>query len=213
MMSAEDPGSITRWLDGLKAGQPRAADAIWRRYYERVVTLARRRLRSAPHQSVADGEDVALSVFQGLCTGAAQGRFQCLSDRSDLWQILAAITVKQALGQRQWHGHQKRSGNHVNCTHASNGDAGSGDPDGADALDWAASREPTPEVSAILQEQFEELIGSLLDPTLQQVALWRMDGFSNREIARKLGCVLRTVERKFERIRMTWEEIGLGTEN
>jgi hypothetical protein len=30
-MSAEDPGSITRCLDGLKAGRPEA-EAIWRSY-------------------------------------------------------------------------------------------------------------------------------------------------------------------------------------
>jgi DNA-directed RNA polymerase specialized sigma24 family protein len=87
--------------------------------------------------------------------------------------------------------------------------AGSPDPDKTDALDWAASRAPTPEASAILQEEFQELIASLQNPTLQQVALWRMDGLNNQEIAQKLGCVPRTVERKLERIRMTWGEIGL----
>ncbi len=68
-MSADDPGSITRWLDGLKAGQPAAADAIWRRYYERVVAVARQRLQSSSHQVVEDGEDVALSAFQDLSPG------------------------------------------------------------------------------------------------------------------------------------------------
>jgi RNA polymerase sigma factor (sigma-70 family) len=209
-MSAENPGSITRWLDGLKAGQPEAAAAIWQRYCERVVTLARRRLRSAPHQAVEDGEDVALNAFHGLCSGAARGRFKDLSDRADLWRLLTAITVKKALSQRQWHSRQKRGGNLINCIHASGGAAGSDDSDNADALDCAASHDPTPEASAILQEQFTELIGSLRDPTLQQIALWRMDGLSNQEIAQELGCVIRTVERKLERIRMTWEEIGLG---
>jgi DNA-directed RNA polymerase specialized sigma24 family protein len=35
-----------------------------------------------------------------------------------------------------------------------------------------------------------------------------MDGLSNAEIAERMGCVLRTVERKIERIRAIWEEIG-----
>jgi RNA polymerase sigma factor (sigma-70 family) len=211
-MSAEDPGSITRWLEGLKAGQPEAADAIWRRYSERVLTVARRLLRSAPHRSVEDGEDVALSAFHGLCTGAAQGRFHDLSDRADLWRLLTAITVKTALSRRRWHGRQKRGGpgHPVQRIHTSSEDAGKTDGNGADDLDEAVSPEPTPEASAILQEQFEKLVGALPDATLRQIAVWRMDGLSNQEIARNLGCVVRTVERKLERIRIIWEEIGLG---
>jgi DNA-directed RNA polymerase specialized sigma24 family protein len=56
--------------------------------------------------------------------------------------------------------------------------------------------------------QFQELLDSLEDSTLQQIALWRMDGLSNSEIAWKMGCVIRTVERKIERIRLIWEDIG-----
>ena len=59
-MSAEDPGSITRWLEGLKAGRPEAFEAIWDRFYARVLQVARRRLLRGPHQAVEDGEDVAL---------------------------------------------------------------------------------------------------------------------------------------------------------
>ncbi len=70
------------------------------------------------------------------------------------------------------------------------------------------SKEPTPESAAMIQEQFQELLDSLGDSTLRQIALWRMDGLSNAEIAQKMGCVLRTVERKIERIRAIWEEIG-----
>ena len=78
-------------------------------------------------------------------------------------------------------------------------------------LHWAARREPTPKASAIVQEESQERIGSLPDPTLQPVGVWRMDGLSNEEIAQGLGCVIRTVERRPGRIRMTWEEIGLGS--
>ncbi len=107
-MSAERPGSITRWLEGLKAGRPEAVDAIWRRYYDRVFAVARRRLQQGPHQAVEDGEDVALSALHNLAAGAAQGRFERLDDRSDLWQVLAAITVKKAIGRRRWYDRWKR---------------------------------------------------------------------------------------------------------
>jgi RNA polymerase sigma factor (sigma-70 family) len=209
-MPAEDPGSVTRWLDGLKAGQPEAVDALWRRFFERVVAVARRRLQAAPQQSVEDAEDVALSAMHGLYVGAAQGRFEHLSDRVDLWRLLVAITVKKALSRRQWYGRLKRGGD---CIIHSQDFAADADTDGSghedvNSLNRAASKEPSPESAAIVQEQFQELLDALPDPTLRQIALWRMDGQSNAEIAAKLGCVVRSVERKIERIRWIWEEIG-----
>ena len=201
-MTAEDPGSVTHWIDGLKAGQTEAASALWQRYYERVVAVARHRLRTSTHQAVEDAEDAALSAIHGLCAGAAQGRFDRLNDRVDLWQLLMAITVKKALGQHQRNGRLKRGGSH----------AIPGQPAGADSrgdvLAHVLSKEPNPETAVMIRDQFQVLLDSLSDPTLQQIALWRMDGLSNGEIARNMGCVVRTVERKIERIRLIWEEIS-----
>jgi len=205
-MSAEDPGSITHWIDGLKAGQPEAADALWQRYYERVLKVARQRLGPVPQQAIEDSEDAALSAIHGLFAGAAQGRFEQLSDRVDLWQLLVAITVKKALSQRQRHDRLKRGGNHVIRGQTAAEDIGDDDHDNALAL--VLSKEPDPESAAIIQDQFQKLLDSLSDPSLRQIALWRMDGLSNAEIAQKMGCVVRTVERKIERIRLIWEEIG-----
>jgi RNA polymerase sigma factor (sigma-70 family) len=209
-MSDEEPGSVTGLIPALKAGQPEAADAIWRRYYQRVVEVARQRLQFAPHRGIEDAEDVALSAIHGLCTGAAQGRFERLSNRDDLWQLLVTITVKKALCHRQKYDRLKRGGTH----HVPRGQAeveatqDGGGGDDANALDWVLSKEPTPESSAIIQEQFQELLRSLADSTLRQIALWRMDGLTNAEIAQKIGRVARTVERKLELIRLIWEEIA-----
>jgi DNA-directed RNA polymerase specialized sigma24 family protein len=38
------------------------------------------------------------------------------------------------------------------------------------------------------------------------VALWKMEGYANEEIAAKLGCVPRTVERRLRLIRSVWTE-------
>ena len=204
-MAADDPGSVTRWIEGLKAGQVEAASALWDRYYERVVAVARRRLGTAPHQAVEDAEDAALSAIHGLCAGAAQGRFDRLNDRVDLWQLLTAITVKKALGQHQRHGRLKRGGNHATRGYIADEDSEDGRDD---VLAQVLSNEPNPETAAMIRDQFQELLDSLSDPTLRQIALWRMDGLSNVEIAREMGCVVRTVERKIERIRLIWEEIS-----
>ena len=176
------------------AGGPQGGPAGCRRgdlaaYYDRVFAVARRRLRQGPHQAVEDGEDVALSALHGLAAGAAQGRFERLDDRSDLWQVLAAITVKKAIHRRRWYDRWKRSGR------PASGDAAtaSARPRRAASLDEsgllarAVSKEPIPELSAILREQLEQLLRGPHRPHLRQIAEWRMEGASNTEIAQRLG--------------------------
>ncbi len=210
MMSDEDTGSVSGWIDALKEGRPEAAHALWERYYQRVLAVARRRLTGDPHRAVEDAEDVALSAINSLCAGAAQGRFDRLGDRVDLWQLLVAITVKKTLSRRQRFGRLKRGGPGHAGVSANQGEEHRDLADN-NRLEAVLSPEPTPESSAIIQEQFQELLESLGDPVLREVALWRMDGLSNAEIAEKRGCVLRTVERKIERIRMIWEEIAAAS--
>jgi len=209
-MSAEEPGSITRWLQGLKAGRPDAVEEIWRRYYDRVLAVARLRLRQGPRQAVEDGEDVALSALNGLADAAAQGRFERLDDRFDLWQILAAITVKKTFQRRRWYNRWKRSGRPNSGDKAASPKRPRHETprDDHDLLARAVSKEPAPEFAAILREQIEHLLDALPDPTLRQIAEWRMQGATNTEIARRLGRAVRTVERKVELIRLVWEKSG-----
>jgi hypothetical protein len=72
------------------------------------------------------------------------------------------------------------------------------------------SRELSPETAAQVAEEFEHLLNQLVDPVLQSIALWKMEGFTNREIAGKLSQVRRThertVERKLDGIRAIWSQ-------
>ena len=43
------------------------------------------------------------------------------------------------------------------------------------------------------------------DRDLWQVAIWTMEGYTNEQIAAKLGCVPRTVDRKLRSIKQIWE--------
>jgi hypothetical protein len=62
-MSEDADVSITEWITHLRAGDLEAARPLWERYFERLVHLARARLR--PGGDV-DGEDVALSAFDSF---------------------------------------------------------------------------------------------------------------------------------------------------
>ena len=74
----------------------------------------------------------------------------------------------------------------------------------APELEAFLDSEPTPEFAAELAEECRRLLDGLGSAELARVALWKMEGYANEEIAAKLGCVPRTVERKLRLIRGLW---------
>src|SRR5262245_58283243 len=186
-------GSVTHWINLLVAGQSAAAQPLWERYFQRLVGLARARLQGAPRRA-ADEEDVALSAFDSFCRNAEQGKFPRLQDRDDLWQLLVVLGARKAVDLARHEGRQKRGGARP---------AEEGSDDGLAGL---AADEPTPEFAAQFAEGCARLLDRLGDSGLRQVALWKLEGFTNEEIAARLGCVERTVERKLRVIRGLWEQ-------
>jgi DNA-directed RNA polymerase specialized sigma24 family protein len=195
-MSADS--SVTVWIDRLKAGDPSATTPLWHAYFRRLVDLARQRLRGLSG-AVADEEDVALSAFDSFFQGAAEGRFPRLEDRDDLWQLLLLITGRKAANLRKHERREKRGGGRVIAASAI-----ALDDEEADAFAEVMGREPTPELAAQAAEECQRLLAGLRDPQLRQVALWKLEGYQNEEIAAKLGRSLPTVERKLRRIRELW---------
>ena len=68
--------------------------------------------------------------------------------------------------------------------------------------------EPTPLLATVLAEDFRHLLDGLDDAQLKAIALAKLEGYDNQEIAARLGCALRTVERRLELIRRKWERHG-----
>jgi DNA-directed RNA polymerase specialized sigma24 family protein len=66
------------------------------------------------------------------------------------------------------------------------------------------SREPTPEFALLVAEEYQALLDRLGDPVLRSIAVWKMEGYSTEQIAARLKCVARTVERKLKLIRSYW---------
>jgi DNA-directed RNA polymerase specialized sigma24 family protein len=191
--------SVSQWIGRLQAGDAAAAQQLWERYFQRLVGLARKKLEGLPRRA-ADEEDVALSAFDSFCRGAGDGRFPQLVDRDNFWRLLVTITARKAYQLMLHEGRRKRGGNAVldEAALASLADSG------AAGLEQLLDREPTPEFAAQLAEEYQRLLASLPDAELRSVAQWKMEGYSNEEIAAKLGCALRSVERKLKVIRTLW---------
>jgi DNA-directed RNA polymerase specialized sigma24 family protein len=200
-MTTDPQGSVTRLIGELAGGDAdRAALGLWERYFDQLVHLARARLKSRP-RGPADEEDAALSAFDSLCRGVAAGRFPRLGGRDELWRLLVTITARKVADQIQHEGRQKRGGGRV----VGEADLEARRAEGeAGAFAQVVGTEPTPAFVAMMGEEVRELFGRLPDETLRVVALLKMEGYTNEEIATSLDCALRSVERKLERIRLVW---------
>ena len=169
--------------------------------FRRSGAAGAKKLDAVPRAAaVADEEDAALSAFHSLCAGAAASRFDRLKDRDDLWRLLVVITMRKVYTQVRRQRQLKRGGGRVVPEAALAGL----DPDSPGGFEQFIGREPVPEFAAILAEEFQARLGSLPDESLRQVALWKLEGYANDEIADRLGCVSRTVERKLDLIRKAW---------
>jgi len=203
-MPVEDGGSVTRWIGDLKAGDGAAAAALWERYFDRLVRLARKRLASRAG-GVEDEEDAALSAFESFCAGLTRGQFTELGDRDDLWKLLVVITARKAAAQLD-RGRALKRGGGWNRLDAAHSGSGSGTSGGFGLLAELVAQEPTPEFAAMVAEETRELLGRLEDGQLRQIALDRMEGYTTEEIALRLGCARRTVARRLDLIRQIWSE-------
>ncbi len=206
-MMGDTLGSVSQWLLKIRNGDEEAAAELWKAYFSRLTSLVRARLRARPRR-VCDEEDIALSAFDSFFRAARQGRFPNLNDRHDLWQVLVLLAVRKTALAGRRETRRKRGGGKVRGHSAFINIDGRTDPDAL--LDGVAA-EPSPELAAVLAEDFSALIVRLNDDTLQRIALWKLEGYSNSEIAHRLGRQPRTVERKLHLIRTIWLETPAET--
>jgi len=90
----KEPGSITRWLIELKAGQTQAAEPIWKRYQAKLVAIASQQLDQNPDRSI-DGEDLVQSSFSHVCLAVKNGKYPAIDNREDLRGVLYIATVNR----------------------------------------------------------------------------------------------------------------------
>ena len=191
----EDP--VTLWLDELRNADEVAAAKLWNHFVERIRSVARKKLK-VESRRVYDDEDVAQSAFHSICAGVVAGRFPDLDDRDSLWRLILVITSRK-VAYRHRYDHQERRDINRNCSENSFGNS-----DNAlthSRVSHTPSREPTPEFAAEFVETCETLFQALNDPLLEQVVVLRMEGFNDTEIATRLNCSRRTVQRRLEIIR------------
>jgi RNA polymerase sigma factor (sigma-70 family) len=186
--------SFDSWISQLKRGDAEAAQRLWERYFARLVELARAKLAGLSRK-VSDEEDVALSAFASFCTAVAKERYPQLDKPDDLWQLLVMHTARKAVAQRRYQGTLKRGGEGLAVDVA---------------LQEVVGSEPDPRFAAEVADEFRLLLERLNDEELRAIALRKLEGYTNEEVAQQFECSLRSVERKLALIRAVWKEAGAG---
>jgi DNA-directed RNA polymerase specialized sigma24 family protein len=181
------PGSVTCNINHCKAGNPEAALPLWERYYRRLVALAERELRGK-RWAVFDEEDVALSALDSFFCGMAGGRYPELGGRDQLWALLRTIVQHKIMDRVK---HAQRGKRDLRRQ-------------GRLPEERFEGREPDPALAVLAADECRRLLDRLGDDRLREVALLKLEGYTDKQIATQLDCGLRTVERKLERIRCIW---------
>ena len=196
-MSTDSRDSVAFFLDELRRGDRTAAHELWHRFCPRLLALARKIGRASCRMPRGhDPEDAVQSAFISFWQRAERGDIAGEMDRDQLWSLLGLITVRKALKHLERERAQKRGGGQVVSEQALS-------PQGGEpfTFDQLAGSVAAPEFDLIC----EDLLGLLEDP-LREIALYRMLGYKNSEIAGMLSCTERKVERKLQLIRAIWEQ-------
>jgi RNA polymerase sigma factor (sigma-70 family) len=185
MRSSEAGQSITRLIRAAQDDRASAVAPLLEAYFDRLVQLARKRLRHLPGMDGHE-EDLALRSFYSVYRRFRDpARPLHITDRDDLWRLLATRTISRAIDLTRRYR--------------------PGEVPGAHDVEQLLTREPTPEEAAEVADECRRLLDMLDEPQLREIALWKVEGLTIEEIAARLDCVPRTVQRKLSRIRVVWK--------
>ncbi len=188
------PESINVWFEQLRQGDPEAAAKLWTRFFTRLVHLARTEMRTA-NRRVADEEDIAIGVMAALCRCADVCQLPSVDDRESLWRMLLTWTRHDIADHVRADRRLKRGGGRLR-----------GDSVFENGWDIDDNSLADPALLMELNEQYLTLLGKLPNETFRTIAVQKMEGQDNSEIAKNLGVTVRTIQRKLELIREFWHD-------
>ena len=192
-MDDEATDSFRAWITRLQAGEDEATERLWEQYFRKLTTVAKSRLPEM-RRRVFDEEDVALSALQSFCDGIRGGRFPRLGGEGNLWALLVLIAKRKAAHRIRDEMTKKRGGGNLQGESAL----------GQNGIHGFIADEPTAEFAIRMVEELDHLRELLKDEELERIALYRMQGLTNAEIAQEMNCVERTIDRRLALIRRIW---------
>jgi DNA-directed RNA polymerase specialized sigma24 family protein len=200
-------GSVTLCVQQLRSPDGRqreeAARVIWERFSPRLQALVRRHLDNRIRRR-EDEHDILQNTYVSFCKGQFEGKASP-SSRQELWKLLVRITMCKVVNTAHRH-HAARRDVRRERTEAR-------DQDRAGALfpRWMLEHvdraQPSHEEMVVVHDEVERILHELSED-LRRIVLWKLDGFTNADIAKMMGRTVRSVELKMQLIRKR-VELGL----
>ncbi len=185
-------GSVSQLIAQAKAGDDVALAGLHQRYWPKLVDLARRRIQGAPLHD-CDAEDVAQIAFISFYNSLKHKRLPNLEHRHQLLALLSHIVLCKAINEIKRSVTQRQGGGEVLNLAA--------------LAELAKDDRHTPLEQALLKDCYEFYMHALSEP-LRPFAELHLAGLTNLEIAERMNCVERTVERKVALLRLRWTELA-----
>jgi RNA polymerase sigma-70 factor (ECF subfamily) len=202
-------GSVTGLFGDLRSSEPHvrdaAAQAIWDRFTVRLLALCGQSL-SRRIRAKVDPDDVVQDAYRSFFHRQERGQFD-LKNRLDLWNMLVTITLRKARNLANYYTAGVRDvGREQPQSDGEDGEGGALRPP-LWMLERMDRSEPTPAEAALFNEEFELRLAALPDG-LRRIALWKLEGHTNAQIAEWIKRTERTVENELSRIRRRWAKDG-----
>lgn len=201
---------MAAWVERVKAHDESAAFRLWEDFFQPLVERASRKLANQRVRRVVDAEDAVAAAFGSFFRRAEEGRFPNILNRDDLWSLLMTITDRKCANlirheRAMVRGQGKVRGDSIAEQDDSDSPLGIG-------MDMFHGNRMRPDVELAVEETFGNLLAVLEghDPELAVIALMRMEGWSNHEIADRLEKSVATVERRLKLIRELWRSFAPG---
>ncbi|MBY0398216.1 MAG: hypothetical protein K2X91_17365 [Thermoleophilia bacterium] len=184
-------GSVSRWIARARVGDRDATVKLWERYAVDLANVAGRRVPTHFRREVS-GHDLANDAIAAIMGGLGLGRWPGVRRRNEFWGLL----------------HQTASYHALNAIRKLYRQARHRAPMPPGDIEAEGSRPGEPWER---DEAFERLMARLAerDPIYEAIARRLARGQTQEDIARELGCSVRKVGRKLERIaEIVKEEYG-----
>jgi DNA-directed RNA polymerase specialized sigma24 family protein len=192
-------GSLTHCVIDLRspdaAQRDEAARIIWERFSPRLKALVRRHLDDRILRR-EDEHDILQSMFASFFQGQFEGKAAPAS-RQELWKLLVRITMCKVVNTAHRHMAERRDFRKERVDRPA---AIDGDRAPHRLLDLVDDHRPGPDEQVAVVEEVNRLL-DLLPEEQRRIVVWKLEGFTNAEIASMIDRTVRAVELKLQLIR------------
>ncbi len=192
-------GSVSRWISQIRDGRDSAVTRMWKRFEARISMRASRRMTGLP-TNLQDQEDLVQSTFfacvNAIRTPGTSANLH-MTTRLDFWKHLSRVIKNAVIDLSRKI--ERRGGDYYGLS-LDQQDNRTGSAVRELCVDY---RERRPDEIVSSEDEVERLKRKL-QTDVQPVAREKLMGFTNQEIADRLGYSLRKVERSLNAIRVAW---------